>query len=87
MNVRKIADVLNQVPGIKAGDTSVAIRGSYKVKVMLDGRSINDPTSSHGSVKFDLISIETVEKNEIHKGKGALKYGDDASGGVILISR
>ncbi|RLB87667.1 MAG: TonB-dependent receptor, partial [Deltaproteobacteria bacterium] len=47
MNVRKISDVLNQVPGLKAGDTSVSIRGSYKVKVMLDGRPINDPTSSH----------------------------------------
>jgi iron complex outermembrane receptor protein len=86
MNVRKIADVLNQVPGIKAGDTSVSIRGSYKVKVLLDGRPINDPTSSHGSVKFDLVSVETVERIEIHKGKGALKYGDDASGGVILIT-
>ena len=86
MSVRKIADVLNQVPGIKAGDTSVSIRGSYKVKVLLDGRPINDPTSSHGIIKFDLVSIETVEKIEIHKGKGALKYGDDASGGVILIT-
>ncbi len=86
MNVRKITDVLNQVPGIKAGDTSVSIRGSSKVKVMLDGRPINDPTSSHGFVKFDLVSVETIEKIEIHKGKGALKYGDDASGGVILIT-
>ena len=86
MNVRKISDVLNQVSGLKAGNTSVSIRGSYKVKVLLDGRPINDPTSSHGSVKFDLVSIETVEKIEIHRGKGALKYGDDASGGVILIT-
>jgi len=86
MSVRKIADILNQVPGLKAGDTSVSIRGSYKVKVLLDGRPINDPTSSHGFVKFDLVSVETVEKIEIYKGKGALKYGDDASGGVILIT-
>ncbi|HDL98583.1 MAG TPA: TonB-dependent receptor, partial [Desulfobacteraceae bacterium] len=40
MNVHKIADVLNQVPGIKAGESSVSIRGSYKVKVLLDGRPI-----------------------------------------------
>ena len=86
MNVRKISDVLNQVPGVKAGNTFVSIRGSYKVKVLLDGRPINDPTSSHGSVKFDLVSPENVEKIEIYRGKGALKYGDDASGGVILIS-
>ncbi len=86
MNVRTIADVLNQVPGIKAGDSSVSIRGSYKVKVLLDGRPINDPSSSHGSVKFDLVDVENVAKIEIYKGKGALKYGDDAGGGVILIT-
>ena len=86
MNVRKISDVLGQVPGVKAGSASVSIRGSYKVKVMLDGRPINDPTSSHGSIKFDLVSIENVEKIEIYRGKGSLKYGDDASGGVILIT-
>ncbi|MBW2094957.1 MAG: TonB-dependent receptor [Deltaproteobacteria bacterium] len=85
MNARKISDVLNQVPGINAGETSVSIRGSYRVKVLLDGRPINDPTSSHGFVKFDLVSLENVERIEIYRGKGALKYGDDASGGVILI--
>jgi len=86
MNVRKIADLLNQVPGIKASDTSVSIHGSYKVKVIFDGRPINDPTSSHGLIRFDLVFLETVEKIEIYRGKGALKYGDDASGGVILIT-
>jgi len=85
MNVRKISEVLNQVPGINAGERSVSIRGSYKVKVLLDGRPINDPTSSHGFVKFDLVSLENVERIEIYRGKGALRYGDDASGGVILI--
>jgi iron complex outermembrane receptor protein len=86
MNVHKISDVLNQVPGIKSGESFVSIRGSYKVKVLLDGRPINDPTSSHNSVKFDLVDVENVEKIEIHRGKGALEYGDDASGGVILIT-
>ncbi len=85
MNVRRITDVLNQVPGVNAGEKSVSIRGSYKVKVLLDGRPINDPTSSHGFVKFDLVSLENVERIEIYRGKGALRYGDDASGGVILI--
>jgi len=85
MNVQKISDVLNQVAGIKAGESFVSIRGSYKVKVLLDGRPINDLTSGHGLVKFDLVSPENVERIEIYRGKGALKYGDDASGGVILI--
>ena len=30
--------------------------------------------------------LRDVEKIEIHRGRGALKYGDDASGGVILIT-
>ena len=86
MNVHKICDVLNQVPGINAGESYVSIWGSYKVKVLLDGRPINDPTSSHNSVKFDLVHVENVENIKIHMGKGSLKYGDDASGGVILIN-
>lgn len=86
MNVQKIAGVLNQVSGLNAGDNSVSIRGSYKVKVLLDGRPINDPTSSYNAVKFDLVSLENVEKIAIYRGEGALKYGDDASAGVILIT-
>jgi iron complex outermembrane receptor protein len=34
MNALKMADVLNHVPGIRAGDSSVGIHGSYKVKVL-----------------------------------------------------
>ncbi|WP_419657476.1 TonB-dependent receptor [Desulfosarcina variabilis str. Montpellier] len=86
MRAVRMADVLNQVPGLKAGDSSVAIHGNYKVKVFMDGRPINDPTSALGGVKWDLVSLENVETIEILKGKGGLKYGDDASGGVILIS-
>lgn len=86
MQAVRMADVLNQVPGLKVGDTYVAIHGSYKVKVLVDGRPINDPTSSHGGVKWDLVALENVEKIEILRGKGGLEYGDDASGGVILIT-
>jgi vitamin B12 transporter len=86
MKAVRIADILNQVPGLKAGDTSLAIHGNYKVKVLLDGRPINDPTAVIGGVKWDLVSLENVEKIEILRGKGGLEYGDDASGGVILIS-
>lgn len=86
MNVQKISGVLNQVSGIKAGESFVSIWGSYKVKVLLDGRPINDPSSSHNAVKFDLVSLENIEKIEVLRGEGALKYGDDASAGVILIT-
>jgi len=85
MNVHQITDVLNQIPGLNAGATSVSIRGSNKVLVLLDGRPINDPTSSHGGIKFDLVFLENIERIEIYRGKGGVKYGDNASGGVILI--
>ena len=69
MNVHKISDVLSQVPGVKAGSTFVSIRGSYKVKVMVDGRPINDPTSSHGGVKFDLVFLKTWKKSKSTGGR------------------
>ena len=86
MQAIRVSDVLNQVPGVNAGDTSVSIHGSYKVKVFVDNRPINDPTSSHGGVRWDLVSLENVEKIEILRGKGAIRYGNDAGGGVILIT-
>ena len=86
LNVQRVADILNTVPGVRAGDTSVSIRGSSRVRVLLDGRPINDPTSSHGRINFDFITPDAIERIEILPGRGALRYGDDASGGVILIT-
>ncbi len=86
MNAIRIADVLNQVAGVKAGTGSVSIHGSTKVRVLLDGRPINDPTASHGGIKWDMVALENIERIEILRGKGGLRYGDDAGGGVILIT-
>jgi len=86
MKVNKMADILNHVPGVTAGDSSVGIHGSYKVKVLVDGRPINDPTSSYGGVNWSLVSPEQIERIEILRGKGGVRYGQDASGGVILIT-
>ncbi|WP_239994419.1 TonB-dependent receptor plug domain-containing protein [Prosthecochloris marina] len=86
MQVLKISEVLNRIPGIKAGETSVSIRGSGNVKVFLDGRSINDPTSFSGSVKWSMISLDTIKKIEVIKGGGGTAYGDNTGGGVIVIT-
>jgi iron complex outermembrane receptor protein len=86
MKALKISDVLNNVPGVKAGNSSVSIHGSYKVKVFVDGRPINDPTSSHGGINWDFVSPDDVETIEVLRGKGGLTYGQDASGGVILVT-
>ncbi len=86
MNVMNIHDVLNRVPGIKASETFVSIRGSSNVMVFMDGRPINDKSTSAGAVKWDMISLETIERIEIYKNKGSAIYGDNTSGGVIVIT-
>lgn len=84
--VQSIQDVLNLSSGVSVGTSSISINGSTSVKVFLDGRSINDPSSSSGGVEWELVTLEQVERIEIFRGKGAIKYGQDASAGVVLIN-
>ena len=86
MNVRTMPDLLNQIPGVNAGESSVSLRGSYMVKVILDGRTINDSTSGHRAVKWDMVCVNNIDKIEIYKGDGGVEFGDDSSGGVIYIT-
>nr|WP_321469327.1 TonB-dependent receptor [uncultured Desulfobulbus sp.] len=86
MKANKMADLLNHVPGVSAGDTSVSILGSSKVRVLVDGRPINDPTSSYGAVNWSMVDPDQVERIEILRGKGGVRYGQDAGGGVILVT-
>lgn len=85
MKVNRIADIFNQVPGVAAGTSSVSIHGSYKVKVFLDGTPLNDPTATT-AVNWSHVAIETIERIEILRDSGGMRYGQDASGGVILIT-
>lgn len=86
LQAHTMADILNTIPGLSAGTSSVSIHGNSKVKVFLDGRPLNDPTSSYGAVNWDIISPDAVAQIEILRGKGGVRYGQDASGGVILIT-
>jgi len=86
LQAHTMSDILNSVPGISAGSSSVSIHGNYKVKVFVDGRPLNDPTSSHGGIKWEMISPSDIARIEIMRGKGGVRYGQDASGGVILIT-
>lgn len=85
LNVRTITELLNQMPGLSASESSVSLRGSRMVRVLLDGRPINDPLSGHRAIKWNLVSLNDIEKIEIYKGSGAVAFGDDTSGGVISI--
>ena len=86
MNINSITELLNQTPGVSAGDTSVKLRSSSEVKVFLDGRPINDPLSSHRAVKWNMVCLNNIEKIEIYKGGGAVDFGDGTSGGAICIT-
>jgi iron complex outermembrane receptor protein len=88
MKVHSMVDLLNQIPGVSATESSVRFRGSTtkQILVLLDGRTINDPTSSWRAVNWGAISINAIEKIEIYKGTGSVLYGDDTSGGVIGIT-
>jgi len=86
INPTCIQDVLNSVPGVNAGESSVMLRGSTAVKVLLNGRPLNDPTSSVGGVKLDQVVVADIDRIEIIKGGGGVSYGDNASGGVVLIT-
>ncbi|MDR2405822.1 MAG: TonB-dependent receptor plug domain-containing protein [Deltaproteobacteria bacterium] len=85
MKVTKLEDVLNLVPGISASSSSLSIHGSYKVRVFLDGTPLNDPTSSYGAVNFAHIPLGSIERIVVMKGSGGLRYGQDATAGVVLI--
>ncbi len=86
MQTSSIRDVLNSIPGITANSSSVNMRGSTKVKVLLNGRPLNNPTSPHGGIKLNQVVVSDIKKIEVIKGGGAVAYGDNASGGVIIIT-
>ncbi|MCL1059554.1 TonB-dependent receptor [Shewanella gelidimarina] len=92
LNPKSIADVLEILPGVSvtrnggAGQTtSVSIRGSNSshVLVIVDGVKVGSATL--GSVSFNSISPENIERIEVLKGPRASVWGSDAIGGVIQI--
>ena len=88
MNVHSVVELLNQIPGVSATETSVHFRGASTtdILVLLDGRTINDLTSSWRAVNWSSISLNAIERIEVYKGRGSVLYGDNSSGGVIKIT-
>lgn len=82
--------------GYNSYNNSMAINGDTRVIVLVDGRRVDDSTStrfgssaaSAGRTMVDLnqvVSMASVDKIEVIKGPGASVYGADATGGVINI--
>ncbi len=85
--VRDIADVLRDVPGVAvssiAGQTQIRLRGSEAnhVLVLVDGIEVSDP----GSGEFDIgtLQAEIGSYVEVLRGPQSALYGNDAIGGVV----
>lgn len=74
--------------GIVDMHTNVSIRGlsgdeQGRTLVLFDGVPIN--TSDEGSVNWNSIHMDNVQRIEVFKGPGSSLYGNNAMGGVINI--
>lgn len=87
--------ILREAPGIIIQNTAfgprIDMRGSgekslSRVKVMVDGISINPTEESMASLPINSIPVESIKKIEIIPGGGATLYGSGSVGGVINIS-
>jgi vitamin B12 transporter len=87
-----LPDVLRRLPGITLSNsggagkaTSVFIRGtnSSHVLVLVDGIKVGSATT--GSVAFEDLPLDQVERIEVVRGPRSSLYGSEAIGGVIQI--
>ncbi|MCP1225669.1 TonB-dependent receptor [Sebaldella sp. S0638] len=91
---KNLQEVLKDAPGISFVDVgfggSIDIRGQgtegvSKVKVMVDGVTMNLLDTSHGATPINSIGISNIERIEIIPGGGAVLYGNGTVGGVVNI--
>jgi vitamin B12 transporter len=84
-NVEMLVDLLNKLPGVKASDGFVSLQGSTtnEVLVLLDGRPLTNTLT--GTTNLGGILTSQLASIEIIKGSGSAMYGDNTSGGVIVI--
>lgn len=93
-NYKNVEEVLKDSPGVIVNNTAfgprIDMRGSgekslSRVKVMVDGVSINPTEEAMASLPINSIPIESVKKIEVIPGGGATLYGSGSVGGVINI--
>jgi iron complex outermembrane receptor protein len=95
MGFRTLVDVLKIVPGFyismdETGERDIAVRGvlddaSQKIKVLIDGHSINDPWRGGAMWNFDDLPVENIKRIEIIRGPGSALYGQNAFLAVVNI--
>ncbi|GJQ58059.1 MAG: TonB-dependent receptor [Candidatus Scalindua sp. AMX11] len=95
MGFRSLADVLRTVPGFdismdRTGEKEISARGlltinSEKVKIMIDGHSINDALSGGASNNFSDLVVENAKRIEIIRGPGSALHGQNAFLAVVNV--
>ena len=94
-NYKNVEDILRDAPGVVVQNTAfgprIDMRGSgekslSRVKVLVDGVSINPTEETMASLPINAIPVETIKKIEIIPGGGATLYGSGSVGGVVSIS-
>ncbi|WP_407331910.1 TonB-dependent receptor domain-containing protein [Enterovibrio sp. 27052020O] len=92
LQAKSLVDALKTLPGVEIGqnggrgqNASIFLRGtnSKHVLVLVDG--VRLPRTMMGSVDFNMLPLNSVERIEVVRGSGATVYGSDAIGGVINI--
>jgi iron complex outermembrane receptor protein len=93
--VRSIPEALRMAPGIEvtrinANKWAVTIRGfgdlfSNKLLVLVDGRSVYNPTFSGVNWDVQDLVMEDIDRIEVIRGPGATVWGANAVNGVINI--
>ena len=89
-----ITDILRNVPGldvVQSGGTgtltSLFLRGanSHHTLVLLDGISLNDPSSPNNAADLSNLRTENISRIEILRGPQSVLYGPEAIGGVVQL--
>lgn len=93
---QSVDDILTMISGVNTTrsdglstmHTNVSIRGlagdeQGRTLVLFDGIPIN--TSDEGSVNWNSIHMDNIQRIEVFKGPGSSLYGNNAMGGVINI--
>ncbi|MBL4602041.1 MAG: TonB-dependent receptor, partial [Emcibacteraceae bacterium] len=87
-----LKDLLMTIPGVTStqngtfgGVSTLRIRGTTAVVVLVDGIQINDGASPDGRANFANYDVNAIDRVEVLRGPQSLLYGSDSMGGVINI--
>lgn len=87
-NVTSVQEALQYMPGVYMSQNAqggISLRGytGSDVLVLVDGVQMNE--TYNGSVNFNMIPVENIERIEVLRGAASSIYGGHAVGGVINI--